>query len=731
VSQEELTAATQNFATISQVAAVNQKVDAIDLTPYAKTEDIPTKVSELDNDANYLTEHQDISGLATKNELNDFKNKLWKGDVLYTKYEKDGKTALIFNENDGGGVIYEDKTNNIKSFVGVNDGGASANAVNVQIYSKDVSTNTGSRLNVNKYGIYYAVGSSAVITPETELAVKGDIPTVPTKVSELENDSNYLTQHQDITNLATKDEVAAVEAQIPSVEGFITSETLEPYAKTADVNEAIALKANIDDVSTSLEEKANTDDVNTALEGKVSATEYNALKARFDYLERYVNDYLALTVEQLEEKNDEIINTLSPEKKTVDILTPMESVVIPEANNNAYTVNVPLEEGSTVELTSNKYAYLNNTSDEPVSVSMGREIPQEESESASNPTLYITGQYENITVENLSISQKDTEINAVKNVTITENTTKPVSLTLSLQDGAVITNDSSVAVTLNNKAVVPQDGEPTYVTVIAPNSTVTISGGKYSTFESTVGDDTLYINKAAHINKLIVKKGNVIVNDWNVENHIDEIENDTEYTVSPKVIEVTTKSDWSKASSTPAIYEVQNNIETNTRIAPGIFGSSAKIKMNGYTVNCADANGAFVLRGDSHYIIENGTIDSSAYGIWLSGPGTVELKDMTISAHNHALYIEKPNGNIYTTGNCRFSVKDEDTRYVANYFDSTYTGGWTTGFHFGEGTEFVDFDPMNSMGEPNGPVNLLDEGYHTESYQESGHIIYKVVKDSE
>lgn len=37
---------------------------------YAKSSDVPTKVSQLENDSNYLTEHQDISGLATKEELN-------------------------------------------------------------------------------------------------------------------------------------------------------------------------------------------------------------------------------------------------------------------------------------------------------------------------------------------------------------------------------------------------------------------------------------------------------------------------------------------------------------------------------------------------------------------------------------------------------------------------------------------------------------------------------------
>ena len=40
-----------------------------------------------------------------------------------------------------------------------------------------------------------------------DYALKTDIPTVPTKVSAFENDAGYLTQHQDISNLATKTEL--------------------------------------------------------------------------------------------------------------------------------------------------------------------------------------------------------------------------------------------------------------------------------------------------------------------------------------------------------------------------------------------------------------------------------------------------------------------------------------------------------------------------------------------
>lgn len=51
-------------------------------------------------------------------------------------------------------------------------------------------------------------------------AKTSDIPTVPSKVSELENDSGYLTEHQDLSDYALKEE-------IPSLEGYATTEYVD------------------------------------------------------------------------------------------------------------------------------------------------------------------------------------------------------------------------------------------------------------------------------------------------------------------------------------------------------------------------------------------------------------------------------------------------------------------------------------------------------------------------
>ena len=54
-------------------------------------------------------------------------------------------------------------------------------------------------------------------------AKKTDLPIMPTKVSELENDSGYLTQHQDLSAYALKTEIPTV----PSLDGYATTEYVD------------------------------------------------------------------------------------------------------------------------------------------------------------------------------------------------------------------------------------------------------------------------------------------------------------------------------------------------------------------------------------------------------------------------------------------------------------------------------------------------------------------------
>lgn len=78
----------------------------------------------------------------------------------------------------------------------------------------------------------------------------------PTNVSAFTNDAGYITEHQDISGLATKSELAEVEAEIPSLEGYATEQwvknqnyltehqSLDNYYTKAQTDTAISTATN-------------------------------------------------------------------------------------------------------------------------------------------------------------------------------------------------------------------------------------------------------------------------------------------------------------------------------------------------------------------------------------------------------------------------------------------------------------------------------------------------------
>ena len=175
------------LATKEELNKLNKELEIHTHEEYATKEEVPTKISELENDKKYLTkipseyvtetelnskgyltEHQDISHLATKKEL----------------FSKD----------------YNDLTN--KPTIPSIDGLATKTYVNEEIEKIDVTSQLG------------------------DYAKKTDIPVVPTKISAFSNDKGYLTsvpgeyvtetelnnkgyltEHQDISGKADKTEL--------------------------------------------------------------------------------------------------------------------------------------------------------------------------------------------------------------------------------------------------------------------------------------------------------------------------------------------------------------------------------------------------------------------------------------------------------------------------------------------------------------------------------------------
>lgn len=145
---------------------------------------------------------------------------------------------------------------------------------------------------------------------------------IPIKVSQLENDAGYLTQHQDISGLATKDEVNVVENKIPSIDGLATeayvneavaaidvSDKLKDYAKSADVYTK-------NDVYTKSEIDEKVSNVEVDLSGYYTKSEVDTKTAPIETNTSNISS-LSTTVAGLQTKVDSI--DTSP-KKTYDVV---------------------------------------------------------------------------------------------------------------------------------------------------------------------------------------------------------------------------------------------------------------------------------------------------------------------------------------------------------------------------------------------------------------------------
>ena len=187
-----------NVESYSEVQSVNGLTGKVQLK-------IPTKTSDLVNDSGFVSN----SNYATKAELKEVENKIPNTTGLATKEELNNVAANIpetylkvANLGDGSLTIVNNKGESVV-FTPAAGGGGAVDSVN---------------------------GQTGTVVLD-----------IPTKVSELENDSGYLTSHQDISNLATKVELSAVEAKIPDVSNFATTN----YVETAITNKGYQTQTQV------------------------------------------------------------------------------------------------------------------------------------------------------------------------------------------------------------------------------------------------------------------------------------------------------------------------------------------------------------------------------------------------------------------------------------------------------------------------------------------------------
>ena len=417
--------------------------------------------------------------------------------------------------------------------------------------------------------------------------------------------------------------------------------------------------------------------------------------------------------------NSVIINQELQESSNVTFDEVVNNIVIPETTS-AYTVSALLEDDSTVTLTSNKYMTLFNTNEEPTDVTVQRPAEQGET-GTSGTTVYLVGEYDTLTLENVSPNVKSGQEPAkVNNVVITEDNTKNLTLTLDIQDGATITNNSNTSITITDK-----NDESTVLTIVAPNSTVTLNGSSYETLNASVSDNTLVIKKTAHIGTLNVTKGNVKVEvprESDIANVIDNLNIAEGYSVDYLHDDITSSNVANLMKE--GTHTLTEDVTKSGNFSVGTFSTDDIIwNLNGYniTANNTRGYGIFRLRNKAKLEINGeGTIRNlyDDYGFWTGGEDTkITINGGTYYAATHVLYAEygtiEVNGGEFHLTNEATADKDVNGnfKFLLNCLDASYTAG--TAHIIVKGGTFYGFNPAVTYGEPSGPVSYVANGYES------------------
>ena len=578
----------------------------------------------------------------------------------------------------------------------------------------------------------------------SDYALKSELEPLASK-EELEGyqpKGEYLTEHQSLVGYATEQYVNA------KISGLLdgVSENFDTLKELADVltdensglgkvNEALNNKANVGDVY----------DKNTANDTFVEKTKYDELNNKYTTLFNAV--YSNAKGETATALNaDYVANNLSNTNTSI-VITEGElgDVTIPEATK-PLSVTAPMADGATITLSSPKTFTLTNTSYDPVAVAI--DAPA----GTSSPTLIkVSGKYATLDVNNGSITS--TSGATVTDVIINNDNAKSATIgSVVFNDNATITSYNLPQLTIANNNtsgnIIPS------ATINAEDTTVSLNNSQWNELTSNVSDDTLIVSQYAHINKLIVGKGNVIVYDNDVANRIGEVVNDTTYTVECNSNVATTADEVASllTKNPPGIITLGDDF-TRLRIAKSMpWSGNYTLDLAGHTLNLTDA--MYAIRGSSAVNITitdsvggGKLINTAGYGLCAIDNSifTIDVPESTeISAVTHTLFCDgskKPTINV-VNGTYKLIIGSDETdiydvngnyKFMLNHLDTTYTREGNC-FNITGGT-FYGFDPSRMCGDPGEEYSMIDtnlyESHIVDTFVDSRGTtmnVYKVVK---
>ena len=577
----------------------------------------------------------------------------------------------------------------------------------------------------------------------SDYALKSDLEPLASK-EELEGyqpKGEYLTEHQSLIGYATEQYVNnKISGLLDGVnENFDTLKELadvltDENSGLGKVNEALNNKANVSEVYN----KKDADDT------FVEKTKYDELNNKYTTLFNAV--YSNAKGETATALNaDYVANNLSDTNTSI-VITEGElgDVIIPESTKKL-SVTAPMADGATVTLSSPKTFTLTNTSYVPVAVAINAPA------GTSATLIKVSGNYTTLNANNGSITS--TSGATVTDVIINNNNEKSAIVSgVVFNDNATITSYNLPQLTIANNNT--SDNIIPSATINAAYTTVSLNNSQWNELTSNVSENTLIVSQYAHINKLIVGKGNVIVYDNDVANRIGEVVNNTTYTVECNSNVATTADEVASllTKNPPGIIKLGGDF-TRLRIARSMpWSGNYTLDLAGHTLNLTDA--MYAIRGSSAVNITitdsvggGKLINTAGYGLCAIDNSifTIDVPESTeISAVTHTLFCDgskKPTINV-VNGTYKLIIGSDETdiydvngnyKFMLNHLDSTYIREGNC-FNITGGT-FYGFDPSRMCGDPGEEYSMIDtnlyESQIVDTFVDSRGTtmnVYKVVK---
>lgn len=415
----------------------------------------------------------------------------------------------------------------------------------------------------------------------------------------------------------------------------------------------------------------------------------------------------------------------------------VNNITVPEGAKRTGAISGAVQNGATfTNESSGKSLMIYNTSEEPANVSVV----------SNGGSVYLKGEYNDIYLSGKSLPVESSQYPNVHGTISVEDTNQPVSVSVNfVGDDCGITYLGEEKLTLSDGVTAVTASPEIY----APNATVEV-GGKYDVLTATVSENTLVLKNGFHANKLIVKKGNLLINGVEIADFADELVLPAGAEIACATFHVSQESNSKLMGSSPANGKIilDTDIELTKGRAYSVLASGKEvIDLNGHTWRCGDTRaessnlGSYYIRGGASEItimdsVGGGVFENNheAYLIFSNGENAVvNLMSGEYRGYTHTIYSLLGTINIYGGTfkllNAETAERDANgnLKFLLNCYDANYTAGTAKIKVYGG--KFYEYNPAVTYGEPGGPVSYVAEGYHVVESVEDGKKVYEVVKD--